>query len=351
LNSAASLEIEIQGLLEHYQTADLAADALIKKYEEQKLNLIQFEALATFLLYCGFYATLTDLILRKLDDGSQIPWGHFAEALFLSTDSIDPIIKEAFYDGADEQDSLPHLSRTHYLDSFDAEMIRLRQVRRQNFTARAEKKKLEMIQEIEVLRSQGLHKEEDLLIQSLAKLFPADSTAFELRAGLREKLAHDFMAKRVEKPRSEIFFPIFETRSEEEEKVLSDIEKSMQESLQASQALATDFALAHMMWENHEAALRILEQAPESPARDWLKVEALLRGRRFAELLEELLIVESKYSDDAETVFAVHYLRAQALWGLDQKQMAIDILEGMVEARPHYRAAHSLLREWKEDFA
>lgn len=350
LRSAASFEIEIQALLGHYQTADLAADALIKKYERKKLSLSEFETLATFLLYCGFYATLTDLILRKIGDGSQIPWGHFVEALFLSCDEIDEEIKESLLEGAEESNQFADLSRSHFLDSYETALPKQRELRRKNFLTRIEKRKLELLQELEVLKSQGLHQEEERILQYLSKCFPGDSTLYELRSDLRQRLALEFMSKRASKPRQEIFFPNFEPRSPEDEAVLAEIEKSMFEALQGAQDLATDFALAHLLWENHEAALRLLEEAPDSAQKDWLRAEALLRGRRFVELLNELLILEDKYSSDAETVFAVHYLRAQALWGLEQKHLAIEILEGMVETRPHYRAAVSLLREWKEDF-
>lgn len=350
VHSATSIELEIQAYLGHYQTADLAADALLKKYEDKKLSLSQFESIATFLLHCGFAATLTDFMIRKLDDGSKIPWGHFAEALFLSTSSVSDEIKRALVEGADDRKGISELARSHYLDSFDEEMIHQRVLRRKRFTEKAAEKKQELIEQLEMLKSQGLRGEEDKAIQKLEKLFPNDNDVHDLRMSLRERLAQDYIAKRPAKPRKEIFFPLFEERDPEEEKTLQEIEKSMQEALKGAQYLAPDFALAQMIWDNPEAALRLLENAPDTPEKDWLKAEVLLRGRRFAELLEELLYLEKKYSHDAETVFAVYYFRAQALWGLEQKQLAIEILEGMVEARPSYRAATSLLREWKEDF-
>ncbi len=350
-HSAASIEIEIQALLSHYQASDLAADALIKKYEDKKLSLGEFEALATFLLYCGFYATLTDLITRKLNDGSHIPWGHFVEALFLSTEEVSTPLLEAVLEGAKEARHFSHLARSHYLDGLIPEMNQQREKRRKTFQVRAEKRKTELLREMEVLKSQGLHQEEEKIIQLLITLFPEDSELYQLKAELRERLAQEYMSRQSFQPRHEIFFPQFEKKSEEEEIQLQEIENAMMEAAQSAQELATDFALSHIIWDNHEAALRILDQAPEGPAKDWLRAEALLRGRRFVELLNELLILEEKYADDAETVFSVHYLRAQALWGLKQKFQAIEILEGMVETRPTYRSAASLLQLWKEDFA
>jgi hypothetical protein len=78
------LELEIQALLQQHGSADLAADALAKKYSKRKLQLDEFEAISAFFLNCGFWASLVSFILTKLDDKALIPWGHFCEALFCS---------------------------------------------------------------------------------------------------------------------------------------------------------------------------------------------------------------------------------------------------------------------------
>ncbi|MGZ5279221.1 MAG: hypothetical protein ACXWC9_04730 [Pseudobdellovibrionaceae bacterium] len=350
-HSAATIEIEIQNLLIHHQISDLVADHLIKKYENRKLLLAEFEALATFLMHGGFHATLVDMITRKLEDGSEIPWGHYAEAMVLSTTKeVDFKIKSAIFQGAEENFALNSLARTYVLDDFRPELEIQRNMRRRELAEKAVKRKKELREQLAICRSQNLYQEEERIIQTLMRIHPGDMELFHLRADLRDRMAQDYIAKRSERPRKEIFFPAFEPIDPESRKMLAAIEASMIEALASAQFLANDFAIAHMIWENHEAALRLVELAPESALTDWTRAEILLRSRRFIELLDELLVLEKKYDHDPETIFAVHYLRAQALWGLEQKKFAIEILEGMVEARPHYRAAHSLLSEWKEDF-
>ncbi len=349
--STASIEFEIHSLLAHHHALDLAADALIKKYENKKLKLSDFESLATFLLYSGFYATLTDLILRKLDDGSQIPWGHFADALLLSSDHVPLDVQKAVLAGARVQRALDHLSRSHSLDELSSELVQQRMLRRQRLKEKIFQKRSELLKELEVLRSQGLKAEEEKVIQRLEKMFPGNADIYKLRVDLRERMAQDFMHKQKQASKTNVLVPAFEVRDSEEEQILVEIEKAMQEALLNSQALAADFALAQLFWENPDSALRILENSSPDEQTDWLRAEVLLRARRFVELLEFLVELEQKYSADAETIFAVHYLRAQALWGLQEKSGAIEILEGMTAARPHYRAAMSLLREWKQDMA
>src|SRR5690606_30020977 len=96
-----------------------------------------------------------------------------------------------------------------------------------------------------------------------------------------------------------------------------------------------------------ETALEIIDLAPiEEEALAWLRLEALLGCRRFIELLTELTNMEMALSHEPETFFATAYLRAQAFWGLGQKHNAIEVLEGLLASRPHYRAASSLLTLW-----
>lgn len=349
LRSANSVEMEIHAFLGQFLSAEKAAEALLKKYEKLKLSSGEFEAIASFLSNAGLYSKLAEFALKKMFDESLVPWGHFAEALFQSSNSVDAKVKKALIEGASESRRIAQLCRTHVLDDFDPRIPELRKQRKDKFLEKALKKKTDLLVQLEVFKSQSLRAEEDQVIRQLQKMFPEDSEIHKLRISLRERLAQDYITKRPQKSRREIFFPLYEEKTAEEQNILEQIEISMKEAAKSAKYLANDFAIAHMVWENFDAALRLVEIAPNSPVKDWLKAEILLRSRRFAELLDQLIELEEKYSEEPETVFAVYYLRAQALWGLDQKKTAIEILEGMVETRPSYRAAGSLLKEWKED--
>jgi hypothetical protein len=364
LRSASSLELEIQALLIHYGQPDLAADALLKKYENEKLSAAEFEALATFFLKAGFAATLTDFILRKLDQPQSIPWGHFVEALFQSSAAIEPEIKQALIEGAESQRQLSHLARSRHLDHYEEEVPRQRLLRRQNFKEQYEKLSEDYFHQLEVLRSQQLYQDEEKLLQKMRQFFPQDSRLDKAVRELRERRALDFMSKQAPKDQREL--PVFyhEPRDPEIQQMLDEVERGMNEILAEENentfSLAVDFAVAQLMWENEESAIRLLDQvlarlqkstSSNVVSTDWLRAEILLRGRKFVSLLDHLTWLESTYGNDPETVFSVQYLRAQALWGLNQKFTAIESIEGLLQARPDYRTAHALLDAWKEDLA
>lgn len=350
LRSASTIEIEIQALLSHFGQSDLAADALLKKYSNEKLNLAAFEALATFLLHCGFYATLTDFVVQKLSSSQQvIPWGHFAEALFLSSAAVDADIKTAVVEGAEEQLLLSHLSRTHNLDHFEEELVRQRQLRRQSFIEKQDLVKKDLLNQLEVMRSQGLFQDEERVLEKLSKLFPDDPEIIQNAKTLKEKLALDFITKKPPQPRHKPLIFFHEPKDPKSVEILTNIEKAMDTVLKNNPQLASDFAVAQLQWDNEDAAFRLTQKSDSTRELDWLKAEILLQARLFVQLLDHLTWLETAYADDPETVFSIQYLRAQALWGLNQKDTAIEILEGLIQTRPEYRAAHSLLDEWKED--
>lgn len=360
--SASSIELEIQALLLHYGQPDLAADALLKKYENEKLTLTEFEALANFFLQSGFAATLTDFILKKLDQPQNVPWGHFVETLFQSTVAIEPEIKQAMIEGAESQRQLSHLSRSHQLDHFEEEIPRQRLLRRQSFKEHFHKLHEEYFQQLDVLRSQQLHQDEEKLLHKMMALFPNDLRVEKSVKDLRERRAMDFISKQVPKEQREPAVYYHEPRDPQVQLMLDQIENIMMELLskedEGSFSLAVDFAVSQLMWDNEDGAIHMLDQVLErlqkntiqnTVSTDWLRAEILLRGRKFVSLLDHLTWLETAYSNDPETVFSVQYLRAQALWGLNQKFTAIEIIEGLLQARPDYRTAHALLDAWKED--
>jgi hypothetical protein len=101
------------------------------------------------------------------------------------------------------------------------------------------------------------------------------------------------------------------------------------------------------MWQNHSAALGFIDRTQITKSTRWLRAEILIHARRFVDLLEELDELELLFAHDPESTSSVIYLRAQALWGLDQRALAISMMESLVKSRLHYRSADALLAEWK----
>ena len=113
--------------------------------------------------------------------------------------------------------------------------------------------------------------------------------------------------------------------------------------------LTFDLALSFHFMDRPQMALEILNglKANETNSSTrWLKLELLLCNRRFVEALDLALELEIAEADDPETTFAINYIRAQAFWGLGQKDQALALIESLSRVRPNYRSIHSLKHKW-----
>lgn len=350
--TAAAVELLINSYLHHFGQSDLAADALLKKYNDQKITLPEYEVIANFLLRCGYYASLVEFSVRILEDHlGPISWPHFAEAVNASAVNISNTFKQAIIDGASENGALNHLSRSEALDAFDPSLAQQRLWRRQVANDLYQQKKMELTERLEMFRSQHLKEEEGKTLDELKTLFPFDQDVIQALKAYKERVALDLVAQRSQgKFKSALPAFDFDDHTPDEKKILDLIEKQMLRLAQKHPELAGDFAIGLYLMSHTEGALRVLEFAEETTSNEWLKAEFLLKARRHIELINYLSHLERKYANDPEMTFAALYLRAQALWGLNQKFTAIELIEGLLTVRPQYRSALALLEEWKDGF-
>lgn len=342
----ASLEIEIQLLLRTYQAADLVADQLVKDKDWQKLSHDEIDDICKFFLQAGFCSSLAQLLIKNLRTNSYFPWPYFTEALLRSYPATEPEIKAAIITGAIEQNSVSELARTHGLDHFESSFVELREERQRDIRSKWIQRRADLLQELELLRTQGLFEQEEALLHRLLKMFPDDTEMEGLLSLFKKRRALELFARKsTYKPRSR---PIDKLDPIEQD-ILIAIEQSQNEALTKSPELAADFSVSHWMWDNPEAALRILEEGETSPAIDWLHLELLLKSRHYLAVLDALPGLELQYAFDPDTTWAAIYFRAQAMWGLQQRREAIEMLESLCALQPDFRSAAILLEEWKED--
>ncbi|GIL16547.1 MAG: hypothetical protein BroJett040_02980 [Oligoflexia bacterium] len=349
------LERDIRQLLIEGPSAEVVCEKLIEKYGNTALTRAEFEILSVFFLRVGNYIKLNELLTRAVSRNLAIPWGHYCESIFSSTQIIPGQVKTALIEGATEQRQLHELSRSHFLDQFDESLPTKRKERRELQQKKHLEKKQEMLIQAETLRSQGLYENEGKLLERMRRFFPDDPEVAKQLNKRKQQLAlgvlNDSQAvpetkKTRRKPPSRI-----EKLDPESLKILSTVLQRMNEALGeiGDEELKKDFMIAHLMWENYEASLSFMPELENTQSAEWLRLELLLAARRYVDLLNELIIVESKWSKDPEATFGILYLRAQALWGLGQSVPALKILESIQAVRPNYRACSALLAEWREE--
>ena len=342
------IELEIYALLNEHGDPALVADKLIQNLEasEDTLTPENLEGLSAFLWHCGFHATLLNFILRHLDDENfPIPWAYFLEAVHVLVPNVDEETRAALKEGILETEAQAEAGRARAMEDFFPDDLVWRRDRKYNLHKEHIKQKKNYLDQLVTLRTQQLYEQEKKLLGFLQKLYPGDEEVLKELKEHKQRYALEILARRTPVARS---YTIEESvLPPDQQESLTQILKAMKAEVEIAPELAYDFSIAAWMLDAYPEALELLDLAPESDAKNWFRLELLLLNRLFLELLQDLARVELHYAAEPETFFATAYLRAQAMWGLGQRHIAIEVLESLLSSQPHYRAGSSLLAIWR----
>lgn len=354
---STEFESELQQLLIDGATLEEAARVFLARWRQQVPSFEALEAFSVFMIQAGLNASLVRFLADLAEQDHPIPWGHFVESLYHATPAIPEELKRATLSGAHEQKAITHLTKSYMLDHFDETLSSHRNVKFKKRRTQQEEKKSRLLSQADLMRSQGLESEEEKILGKLLRMYPRDTHVLSLLQKNRERRAHGLIIDRRERQRRRWALLQRDPKVDKEtQEVLQQVRQEMLAAVPPSAdntheeaELLHDFAVAHLMWENYEAALSFLNRDPLPLPSFWLRQELLIAARRFVESLEELAAVEKALVHDPEIPFAVSYLRAQALWGLGQRQEALRLLEDLLSVRPDYRSAGSLRDVWREE--
>ncbi|MGE0631845.1 MAG: hypothetical protein AB7O96_05530 [Pseudobdellovibrionaceae bacterium] len=342
------IELEIRQLLleQNNATASNLLDQIIRSAESKDISEFDLNSLATFLLNRGMYVPLFRLCLTRMEKKRAVPWAQLAEA----ASHVDLItqfeFRKSLLECAVKEDRKWHLLLSN--DFLDQEEL-LRPdatLERRKFHEEYEKAKFTLGNQMQFFFTQHMLEQERKLLNKFEKLYPGDREIAEQKKAFIERNARDVLSK---KNTSIPFVVPFETNplSATETAATSQIYQASEEHLVETPEYAIDFAVLFEMMDDYDHAFAALRFALPSLSQKWLECELLLLSRRYLEALELIRSIEAELAADPETVYACAYLRAQSLWGLGERSVAIEILEGLVVSRPQYRSAASLLQIWR----
>lgn len=342
------VELEIQNLLNEITDLDQVAERLIQNLEAspEQMTLDNINSLARFLIKAQNPLKLVEFVLRYIDNEHfPIPWPYFLEALGMVSTELDEKTVKALIEGIQEDNAEAEAARSQTLNQVISPLGEWRSNRKYKIHKDYLNNKRLLLDQLITLRTQQLYEQEKSLLQRLQKLYPGDADIRREVNEHKQRYALEILQKRSPKKRH-VKIEDLSPKDPEVEAALEALLQSLLESAEQNPEMAFDFAVAAFMLESYEAALDILSFSEETLSLLWFRMEILLKCRRFIELLNELAKIEVALSHEPETFFATAYLRAQALWGLGQKHTAMEVLEGLMASRPHYRAASALLSVW-----
>ncbi len=346
------VELEIQNLLNSMSDPSelpLIGQKLIESLENSSdlFTAENIHAATLFLLNSGLHHTLINFYSRNISNPTfPIVWSHLLQSLSSNKELLTEKLLAAIQQGLEESERwAEEASRSDGAVDLFPQLKSARMKRRAGFAEAHQKGKRQLLDQIVTLRTQQLHQQEKAVLTRLQRLYPGDPDVHKEVQDYKQRYALEILQKHAPQNR-ELRMEDIPASDPEVEKIAQILNQSLVEKADQDPDLAADLCIMALMLESYETALQLLNYCEETPSTWWLRMEILLRCRRYLELLTDLSRLELLLANDPETFFASAYLRAQALWGLGQKHNAIEVLEGLMAARPYYRATSTLLGTW-----
>lgn len=343
-----SLELEIKTLLEEFHDPEVVAGKLIQLFEDhpEDWSAESLKDVSRFLLSCGLYQLLVAFCLRNISNEKFVmPWAYFIEALTQGLPDLEEDTVKFIVMGIEEDKAADQVCLASGAERFLQKATQWKnELKRKRRKAMSETKQ-QLLDELLTLRTQQLYEQEKILLGKMQRMFPGDQDILEEIREHKERYALDILSRRS--PIGRQHPPSEPPPSEEIIAVTNALKTSLLQMAEIYPEMIFDFAVAAYMLDEPQISLALLEKIELTLEERWFYLEVKLKCRHFLEVLAELSPLELHLASEPETFFATAYLRAQAYWGLDQRHVAIEILESLLAARPDYRSGSALLDLWR----
>lgn len=348
-----SFELEIHKLLSSGRSLDSVTEYLKEQWDRSGLSYYDQSIVALFLARCGSIEALFDMVSKQVQREGRVPWTAVAEALSLAPQAAPKETLDQIFIGCGIENKLHDLAMSPNLDSADPRFLKLRQVTLDERWASIAAEKTKKLERLKELRTDRLFEAEEKLLRVLRRQFPDDAQIKARLTDLDEHKARLALDKnrQTESRNRKLLVHLernlgIERRTPNPDAIFFG--KAILQEASTKPDSAYELAIALVMMGIPELAIEALDFAPDSAKKNWLRIEVLLENHRYLDVLNQCQELGAAYGSDPETAFSVSYAKARALWGLRKTEEAIYVLEGIVNLRPGYRSAHSLLLDWKE---
>ncbi|MBC7464520.1 MAG: hypothetical protein H7256_00885 [Bdellovibrio sp.] len=350
----SNLELEIHSLFMEGSTPDHICNEILAKFEKSEvLSSSETQGVSHFLISAGRFDLLFKFYLNSLrrNSISSFPWGYLAYAL----KEISGQVPEVILDLIDVALKDPNIDSSTYrmqelLDQLPKVAEHEKNLRQQ-FTMEQLELKNKLILQLNHNRLYQLSEQEELVIKQLVKNFPNDAEIRLLHQAHLEKKADEILSRVRSQRQSTPSHRSSAISSPEGEEFIAQVKTQIQRLANEYQGTYPEqiynLALMCMNFELYDFSYDLLMQGPETFAGEWLKAEILFESGRHLDLLKHIENLEKNLTTTPDSTYGAIYLKAQAYFGLGQKDMAIQMLEALSQARPSYRSTEALLHQWR----
>ncbi len=350
-----SLELEIHSLFQEGLPLEAICDEIMSKYEKTDvISPFESESISHFLISAGRIDLLYRFYLRCLRKNSlaQFPWGLLVTAILQTESKLDEDLIDLIEMGLAKQTQEESCFKVPMLlQTVPTLTTRLHQYK-QNFEVEKLQLKVKLMGQLNHNRLYQLKELEEQTLKQLVKVFPNDLEVKLLHQAHLEKKADEILARIRSTPRTQSTSRLMiDEVTPETDQFISDLRV---QTLVLAERFKDDqpdqiynLTLLAMQFELYDLALELVDKAKPTFASEWLKAEILYESSRFLDLLKHIEDIETKMASTPDSTYGAVYLKAQAYFGLGQKDIAIHLLESLSSKVPSYRSTETLLHEWK----
>lgn len=345
---SSRIEIIIQKLLQDFDVT-YVADDLLKKWDRGELSEKDQDIAAQFLLNTGLHQTLQNQYSKQLTQDRYIAWIPFLELLSQNETELHDDIVEAILVGMTESNKLEDIIFAQKSGQLHKRFKKVIDTYLEEKKANLEKEKNELKMKLQRYSAERMDTEVRNVSLLLREKFPTDQEILELTSDLDLARIRSLVQKK-ERDLNDIF-QVEEGTKNVDPKILEEKKKlaaNVVENAKKNPNTAYDLSIMLTQIEVYDEALECLSYAPESFEKDWLKLELLIKSGNYINAINESFEIEKKYPQNPNTIFSALEYRAQALYGLGEKEKAIQILETVIKVSPKNQTAKVLLHTWRD---
>jgi hypothetical protein len=340
-------ESALRDLLYLEAKSSIVAERIHERLKKLGAQRPERRAFINFLLQTGEFKKAYELMGLWIPGKDRIPWRELLFLLNKSGYKPNREFLDYFFQAMDEVDPKDSVQIFQAWSHYDPRLADLETKYIKELKKQAEDRKRLHFEKLDYFRSHRMIQEEEKQLKELLLRFPENAQLKSDLAAFKARWAHHYVSDRARNLTEEAWLSSALKPKPEDWEFGNHLLVATKEIVSKKPLAAYDFAIGFYFMDLFHHAVEMIQKAPHNLATDWFRLEALLKGRRYLECLEAINEVEHKYSEDPESSFASTYLRAQVLRGLGQVHSAIELMKSIVNIRPSYRSAHSLLIDWE----
>lgn len=344
------IEMDIFNFMSKKDSASACLNSFLPFWRARGLTPSDVNIICNFLFSNGAYKEIIQFNLDCLEKDEPMSWYYLGKALKFVAPNIKGSVYEALKNYISDNRKLDEFTVSDLFDTlypFEGD-IKLSQIQRKIQVK--ERHRQTLLDQIRVFNQSRNFSIEKQTILKFIKFFPNDKQGKELLKRFEvEDLQRFFQRYKNERRNT---FPItIETFTEDEKQILEGHYNQVLHAIDTEtfyrHSDLDGFVYLFLFMEDYAHALQLIPYMEESPVRDWLHLELLILNHKYAETLSYIKELETKHQNEPTFYTIKVYYVAQCFWGLGDRRKAIELMENLIQIKPDYRLASSILKDWR----